>query len=687
MAHLRLWRCLLLAAGCSVVAAIGAQPTESTLQEIQQLGDIHAESANRQTGEVTSVGKKTQRASEAAAAIFVITQDDIRRSGVTSIAEALRLAPGIHVARVDSSHWAVSARGFNGVFANKLLVLMDGREVYASSFGGVYWDVQDYPLDDIDRIEVIRGPGASLWGANAVNGVINIITKPARETQGGSLRAGGGNLEQGFGSLRYGAQLGDQTYGRVYAKGTNRGAFMDRTHDSAHDNWNMTQTGFRVDHDNEAGTALSLLGSAYQSDFRQQLALPSPVPPYHPLLRDSARSSGFNLLGRWREALSLSSEFTLQAFASHDYRLEGYGAQERNMLDLEAQHRFLLGARHDINWGMGYRLLHDDFGGTSYAAFSPRSARKQLASLFLQDDISLIANELKLTLGAKLQHNDYTGFEGQPSGRLLWTPNPQHAFWLAVSRAVRTPTRADCCIRAIKGVFAPDDPSNPINQVPGVPLQPLVWGAHGNPDLSAERVMAYETGYRYNPNAQLSVDLALFYNRYRSLRGWDAWQFQYQFRPGYIEALMDTQDNLSASSWGSELAVTWKPMDVWTLDAVYSYLNVNVSQLPTTLSFDDGTTPQQQAYLRSGLELTDAIDLDLWLRYSDSAYRPASSVKLPGYLTLDARLAWRPVDRLELSIAGQNLLQASHVEFSQEILGPPQVRVPRSYYLQLSWQF
>ncbi|NJD08720.1 MAG: TonB-dependent receptor [Methylococcaceae bacterium] len=683
-------RCLALIAlliWLQPIALSHAAAPDASLEEIQQLGEVHANRSDRLAGNVTSVGKKTQRASEAAAAVFVITQDDIRRSGVTSIVEALRLAPGVHVARVDASHWAVSARGSNGVFANKLLVLMDGREVYASSFGGVYWDVQDQPLEDIDRIEVIRGPGASLWGANAVNGVINIISKSSRDTLGGSVRAGGGNLEQGFGSFRYGVKLGDQTYGRVYAKGVNRGAFDDHAGGSARDAWSMTQSGFRVDHDNDAGRTLTLLGGAYQSQFGLQFGQPVPTAPYSAIIRDQGRSSGFNLLGRWREALSLSSEFTVQAFLNHDYRREPFAVQERTTLDLEFQHRFLLGDRHDVNWGMGYRLLRDAFGTGTLASIEPASANKQLASLFVQDDIGLIDNELKLTLGAKLQHNDYTGFEGQPSGRLLWTPTQQHSVWLAVSRAVRTPNRADCCLRTLRGAFAPDDPANPINQTTGIPKMPLLWGAQGSSNLSAERVIAYEMGYRFTPHNQLSVDLALFYNRYTALRSWDVRDFTYQFHPGYIEAYLNRRNSLKASSWGSELAVSWKPLPFWSLDAVYSYLNINLEAPPTALSFDNNTSPRQQASLRSAFNLTDSVDLDFWLRYADPVWRPASSLRVDGYLTLDTRLAWRPFDRLELSVVGQNLLEPKHAEFRQEVLGPSLVLVPRSYYLQLNWQF
>jgi len=302
----------------------------------------------------TSVGKKQQRVSASASAIHVITQEDIRRSGVTSIPEALRMVPGVQVARIDSNKWAISARGFNGMFANKLLVLIDGREVYNPTFAGVYWDIQDLALDDIDRIEVIRGPGASLWGANAVNGVINILTKPAQVTQGGSLTAGGGSYEQGFGSLRYGAKLGDRTYGRVYAKGLRRGSFNSLDKGDGNDDWSLTQTGFRLDREEQDGNRLMLEGGIALTRFNERFLKPSPLPPYNEFSPSSGRASGFNLLGRWSKALSLSSEFSLQGYYDHFHRTERLATQERDTLDLEAQHRFLWGDWQDITWGLGY---------------------------------------------------------------------------------------------------------------------------------------------------------------------------------------------------------------------------------------------------------------------------------------------------------------------------------------------
>ena len=660
------------------------EPPES-LRELESLGETPVGPRERMDSTVTSVGKKAQRLSESATAVYVITPEDIRRSGVTSIPEALRLAPGMDVARIDSNKWAISARGFNGRFANKLLVLMDGREVYNPSFGGVYWEVQDLPLEDIDRIEVIRGPGAALWGANAVNGVVNIITKNARDTQGGSLGGGGGSYEQGFGSLRYGMALDEHTHGRVYAKGVNRGGFASPT-GSADDSWSMTQTGFRLDRDDGTGSRLMASGAAYHEDFNQQVLLPGLGPPTLNFLnRDRGTASGFNLLGRWNQSLSLSSEFSLQAFYDHTYRTEAFLTQERDTLDLEFQHRFLWWERHDISWGLGYRLLMDRFGNTVYASMNPSEANHQLFSLFLQDDIGLIENELTLSLGAKLQRNDYTGFEGQPSARLLWMPNPRHSVWGAISRAVRIPTRGDCCLDLLSNTLAPLTDTNPS-------VFPVVAGVEGNPKFQAERVWAYELGYRFKPLSNLSLDLALFYNEYSNLRAYDLNRYNLVLGEGYPRLFFPALNGLSATSYGVELLADWRPWDWWKLTASYSFQKIDAQGSPQTTSESLGTTPEQQAYLRSGFNLTPSLDLDFWLRYVDrlplgGSTNPVVANGVPAYLTLDTRLAWRPVAPLELSVVGQNLLNSPHTEFIQEGFGAQKAEVPRGFYLQFNWKF
>lgn len=661
-----------------------ADATDADVEELKSLGSVHAAPADREDSPVTSVGRKTQRASESAAAIYVITADDLRRSGVTSIPEALRLAPGVQVARVDSNKWAISARGFNGVFANKLLVLIDGREVYNPGFGGVYWDAQDLPLSDVERIEVIRGPGASLWGANAVNGVINIISRHARDTQGGQLTAGGGSYDKGFGSLRHGVQLGDHTYARAHAKGFARGGFESKS-GTAPDDWSMSQFGFRIDHDDDAGDRLSLVGNAFQGDLNQQTFLPAPAPRYNAVTRNAVDTSGFNLLGRWSRVLSMDSEISVQAYYDHIHRVERLYGQERDTFDLEFQHRFLWDKRHDITWGAGYRLLMDRIADSEFVSTVPSATQLQLFSAFLQDDFALIEDQLTLTLGAKLQHNDFTGFEGQPTIRLLWSPNAEHKLWGAISRAVRTPTRADVGATAQSFTVAP---ATGVNTAPF----PVTLGFVRNPSFRAETLLAYELGYRFQPRNGFAADLALFYNRYGDLQYLDLNQARISLSNGMALASLPLLNGLSADAYGAELSVDWKPIDVWKLQLAYQYLNLPLAASQNQIATFVGSSPRHQGYLRSSIDLTSDLDFDLWLRYVGrvsltGTVNPLAQNGVPGYLALDARLAWRALPGLELSVVGQNLLDPKHPEFVQEILGSPMVQVPRSFYLQASWAF
>ena len=640
--------------------------------------------------EVTSAGKKSQKISDVPAAVFVITADDIRRSGATSIPDALRMAPGLQVARIDSNKWAVSARGFNGRFANRLLVLMDGRSVYTPTFSGVYWEVQDTLLEDVERIEVIRGPGATLWGANAVNGVINIITKQARDTQGGYASGGGGSVERGFGALRYGAALDDDTYGRAYAKFNRRAGFENIDKQDNGDGWDMGRAGFRIDRQAGDGNAIKLQGDAYEGRLGQTLYLPSlPLPVSDSYPYDTAKVSGMNILGQWRRALSLTSEMSVQAYCDHTYRNENFLREERDTYDLEFQHRFVPWNLHDVLWGLGYRLTGDRFSSRSQLLFGNTSQDRQLFNAFVQDDISLIEHKLKLTLGTKVEHNEFTGFEGQPNLRLAWTPNSRNTLWAAISRAVRTPSRVEDDARiALSAV----PPATGLNSSPF----PLAYYFQGDRKFRAEQTLAYELGYRWFPRNDLSFDATLFYNEFTTLRSTST-GIPRLTSNGYVEVAADIGNGQSGRSHGAELSAEWHPFDSWTLQATYSHVRLNLSSAvpgSNDLSPDmiEGNTPRHQISLRSGFRPDARIDCDLWLRYVDElpssgfphplAYTPVSS-----YLTLDARLAWRPLKGLELSATGQNLLDGHHPEFVQETFAPRPTEVPRGFYLRADWHF
>ena len=384
---------------------------------------------------VTSVSKKPENLSHAPAAITVITGEDIRRSGATTIAEALRLAPGLEVARQDSVSWAISSRGFNDIFANKLLVLVDGRSVYTPLFSGVYWDVQDTLLEDIDRIEVIRGPGAALWGANAVNGVINITTKTAKETQGGLVTGGGGTEERGFGSVRYGGKINDQSWYRVYAKYFNRDDSAMPAGGPAGDEWDGLRGGFRVDWEHSPPNLLTLQGDIYSGTEHQRYALATPTPPYSSLQPQKIQVAGGNLLGRWTHTFNEDADLRFQTYYDRTQRELEIFKEDRDTFDLDLQLHHPFGERQDIVWGLGYR--HTDsynLKSNFNLSFVPTDRKTEEYSALVQDEISLVRDRLRLTIGSKFEHNDYTGFEIQPSGRLLWTPHPRHSAWASISR-------------------------------------------------------------------------------------------------------------------------------------------------------------------------------------------------------------------------------------------------------------
>jgi iron complex outermembrane receptor protein len=432
-----LWRGILLTSLLPVTAAaqgVGTDKEAHALEmSLEELLDV----------QVTSVSKRPQSLSDAAAAVFVITNEDLRRSGVRNIPDALRMVPGINVARIGSNKWAVTARGFNGRFANKLLVLVDGRTVYSPTFSGVYWEALDLMLEDVERIEVIRGPGATLWGANAVNGVINIITRHAADSQRGLVSAGVGSEERGFAAARYGARLAEGTYGRLYAKAFERDAFAFPGGRGAGDGWQALRGGFRVDSQFSGQDGLTLEGDIHSADIDQQIVLPQLAAPFVRQVADTASVAQGNIMVRWDHTASADSGWTLQAYYDHFARDEVFLDERRDTFDLELTYRVVSDRLHSVVWGSGYRLTRDEFDPTPIVDVVPDSRTDQLFSAFVQDQIELVDDRLWLTLGSKFEHNDYTGFELQPSARLGWTLDARNKLWASISRAVRTPSRGD----------------------------------------------------------------------------------------------------------------------------------------------------------------------------------------------------------------------------------------------------
>jgi len=613
--------------------------------------------------EVTSVSKKKQKLSGSAAAIFVITQEDIRRSGVTSIPEALRMVPGLHVARLDNNKWAVSARGFNSRFSNKMLVLLDGRNVYNSFFAGTIWEATDTLLEDIDRIEVIRGPGGTLWGVNAVNGVINIITKNSKTTQGG-LMSGLGGSEDAIIGARYGGQVGDDLHYRLFVKSLNEGTEYNRV--GAHDDGRVRRGGFRSDWDIDTHNSFMVEGGLYDGDVGQRVTLPTlTAPGFSRTVDEDVEMRGGHILLKWDRQISEDSDMSFQFFYDRFQREETVVEMTIDTLDFEFQHRVALPWNQDLVWGVGYRQWFDDFRTSFTIAPTPRSESFRLLNGFIQDEISLFNDEVKLTVGSKVSHNDFTGFEVQPSGRILWQPVPQHAWWIAASRAVRLPSRA-----ADNGMIV---------QPPNPPALTVPVRLRGNQRLGPESLVAFEAGYRVTPIPELSLDLTAFYNIYDNLI--DSKRIGVTPLPTF-----QFTNNKEARTHGIEMAANLQVLDSWQIRGAYTYLHIDVETESGALGFpdrDEKGNPQHQASLRSLLSLPHNVELDSWLRFVDGL----PSLSIPGYWELDVRLGWRPWKSIELSIAGQNLLDTHHPEMMPSFLQTQANEVQRNVYGKVTWSF
>jgi iron complex outermembrane receptor protein len=622
---------------------------------------------------VSSVSRQESTVGQSPAAVFVITNEMIRRSGARTIPEVLRMAPGVEVAQIDSNKWSVSIRGFSGRFTYDLLVMVDGRIVYDPLFNGVFWDVQDVLLEDVERIEVVRGPGDTIWGTNAVGGVINIITKSAKDTQGVYFEGGAGTHEQGFTSARYGGKIGDDLSYRVYGKWFDVNDYYSPDF-PATDAWQQVHGGLRVDWRASERDSITFQGDYYNGYDGDEAKFPSFITPDFTVLEhDSVHVSGDDVLLNWRRTLGDRSDWTAKVYydqTQREWPTYGFG-EEQNTFDFDFQYRFPLGERNEMICGTEYRNVMDNTQGNDTIAMVPAETTINYYSCFVQDQFTVKEDLCFLTVGSKFERDDFTGFEWEPSIRLLLTPSKQYSVWGAVSRAVRMP-----CIGEEDAQIL----SLPI--YPKLPVFPLILGNH---DMLSEESIAYEAGVRGQTTDKLSWDMAVFLNDYDRLTG--LLPDGKETGPGGVIIIpMLTSNVARGDTYGFELGSNYKVAEAWQVRAAYSFLVMDLQALPGSVDPREleGGSPRNQLYLHSTFDLGRHWELDLIGRYVDTL--PVYGVSK--YIVGDVRLAWRPNKNLELSVVGRNLGNGKFYEFgNDQILGALATEVVPEVYGQVVWRY
>lgn len=646
---------------CTGRAASAAELSSGTLKSLtlEELMDV----------EVTSVSRREESLGHAAAAVTVVSNEDLRRSGATSIPEALRFVPGIHVARRNANSWAVSSRGFSSINSEKLLVLSDTRSIYTPLYSGVLWNVQDYLMQDIDRIEVIGGPGAALWGSNAVNGVINITTRRAQDTQGLYGEALLGSEERSAG-MRFGGTTNDVSY-RFFGKYFDRDSSFRRNAVSE-DDWQMGHVGFRADWNASTTDAWTVQGDAYQGTVGQFAPVITIIGRPGPVGNLDTDVSGGNALARWTRTFDANSDIQLRAYYDRTHSDDPSYRDELETFDVDFQYRFAPTTAQELIWGLNYRLTDNKNIGKGIFGVDPQSARDNLVGAFIQDQIAL-DKSLQLTLGTKLEYNDFSGFEYQPNVRLAWELSHRHQLWMAIARAVRVPTRLERDIAV--DVFDPS--SNPRVQL------------LGNDDFDSEELLAYEAGYRWTATERIAFDVNAFHNRYEGLASLEFGE-PFAAADGRVVIPVLNRNLNDGRSIGAGLSATMIPLRNWRLIATYSYINITIDTGGDDLNrgrFIAGSTPRNQFGLRSLLDIAGGWQLDAqWRHHTQIRHIPdiVTGEGIAAYSELDVRGAWRATPSVELSIVGQNLLHDHHTEF-----GTPAARgaIERSIYAKIAWGF
>ena len=646
--------------------AFGQTPIDLSQASLEDLMNIR----------VTSVNKKDQSLSRTGAAVFVITQEDIRRSGMTNIPDLLRMVPGVDVAQVDSHYWAISIRGFNHEFATKVLVLIDGRTVYLPLLSGVFWDTQDVPLEDIERIEVIRGPGGTVWGANAVNGVINIITKSSKQTQGGLIVAGTGSKESADGLLQYGGAAGQSGTYRVFGRYFQMNSSQPVNGLPGDDGWHGSHGGFRSDWDLSPENLLTVQGDFFGISEGQPITtlISSQLPNLY-TFNDKTTAATANVLTRWTHTFSDGSEATMQTYYDRYRRTDEGTSSTLNTGDLDFQYHFHAGSRNDLVAGGGYRVAEEQLANGYALGFTTPQRRDNLFNVFVQDEIR-ITDSLALTAGSKFEHNSYTGFEYEPSAQLVWTPTKQQTVWASVSRAIRQPALYDVAL----DYYAQTMPL----PTGGFALLELFGGKS-----VAEKLLDYEAGYRADLSKRVSVDLTLFASRYHNQQSTEPGAPYFALTPAPPHLVIPFYfANLGyANDYGLEFFARWNVNNRWQISPGYSYLDMNVKFEPSSQDVLDrgfaGLSPKHQFQVRSNLNLPHRLEWDASLYYVSELW----SAPVPAYERLDTRIGWRAGESLEFSVVGQNLLSPRHGEFGNPYDFVMPTYAQRSVFGKVTWRF
>lgn len=646
-------------------AASAAKPADATWMSLEELMAI----------EVSSAAKRPQRLADTTTAIFALSRDDIRRSGATSLPELLRQVPGVQVSRIDASRYAVSIRGFSNRYSGKLLVLQDGRTLYSPLFGGTYWEAQDVMLEDVERVEVIRGSGGTLWGANAVNGVLNIITRHAKDTQGTYVEAKVGSLEKGL-ALRHTTALGEAGHVRAYVKLVDHGGMETSSGQKAHDAWDQKRAGFRADLSPTAADTVTVQGDVYDTRARQSPLYLNESTLSSGFVPDTAKLSGANVVARWQHQEGPAESWHVQAYVDQAKVSGLVQKSQTETLDLEWQHRLPLAAEHDLTWGLGLRRVRQSLDGNFTISMTPSEATGWVYSGFVQDEIRL-NKDWQLTLGSKLEHNDITGYEVQPSARLLWRVTPTDSVWGAVSRSVQTPSAAVTTVNTL--VSTQDIPM----------VGRALLAVRGNQNIRSEEVVSRELGYRAQWGSKTNVDAAVFYNTHNHVFSREVGGLGFEPYP-VISVSLGNQ--VKGTTYGAEFSANRQVTDHWQMRGSYSWLQVDLrprgaGSQAVPLFGEEGSSPRHMVQLHSLHNLGHQLELDANLYYSSalSLARTAGKVEIGSYTGLDLRLGWRASRDLEINLIGRHLLTSRHVEYvGEDIRGS---EVPRSLLLQAKWTY